>query len=133
MYAAYLSLLRVINADDSSRHSHAHARPASAPPSQAVPAHSGKSGAPSPDSEGAELAAATVALSPPAYPSHNVLLTPRWLAVFPRARSAWAGVAVNSVGFAGLLLTRADGVEALKSATPLGVLRACVLDLQPDI
>lgn len=61
-----------------------------------------------------------------AMPDHNVLLTPRWMMVVPRARGEWRGVSVNALAFAGLLLARGDARAVLEARGPLDVLRECV-------
>lgn len=133
IHASYLALLRLVaqppplNAGVAAGAGEAQAlppRPASAPPSHA-------SAAPAESSLSSADAAAP---RPPGLPSHSLLLTPRWLAVVPRVRADWAGIAVNSVGFAGLLLARSGpGVDAIRAASPVGILRACVLCSQPDL
>lgn len=59
-------------------------------------------------------------------PSHNLIITPRWMAVVPRSRATWAGFSVNSVGFAGLILARSEQLGALRELTPLGLLSKVV-------
>jgi len=68
--------------------------------------------------------------------AHNVLLTPRWLLVVPRARDSeklpdGAGgsvsVDVNALGFSGLMLARANVKAAIVRSGPLAVLKGVVV------
>jgi ATP adenylyltransferase len=55
-----------------------------------------------------------------AVPSHNLLLTRRWILCVPRANEMFEGVGANSVGFAGwLLATDEAGLSKLKEQGPL--------------
>ncbi len=83
-------------------------------------------------------AAASSSSSLPASPdadesSHNVVLTTRWMLVVPRSRESWAaggggaGVSVNALGYAGLLLARANSPAKaeLEAAGPMAALKGC--------
>jgi len=61
-----------------------------------------------------------------ALPSHNVLLTPRWMMVVPRRCGEWGGVPINAVAFAGLLLAKGDARSVIETRGPLDILRECV-------
>ncbi|KAJ3225161.1 bifunctional AP-4-A phosphorylase/ADP sulfurylase [Chytriomyces hyalinus] len=48
--------------------------------------------------------------------SYNLIFTKAWMIVIPRSAETFNGLSVNSVGFAGMLLTKsADQLEGLKS------------------
>ena len=136
IHASYLALLKLVAqpplAGTTTGAGEAQAlphRPASAPP-----AHASAAPVYAPAVESSVSSASAAPARPLGLPSHNLLLTPRWLAVVPRTRADWAGIAVNSVGFAGLLLARSGpGVDAIRAASTVGILRACVLCSQPDL
>lgn len=58
--------------------------------------------------------------------AYNLLLTPRWLLVVPRAAEcaamAGADVSVNALGFAGSLFVRDEAQLAAVAADPMAVL-----------
>ncbi|KAI8319505.1 ATP adenylyltransferase, partial [Martensiomyces pterosporus] len=55
--------------------------------------------------------------------SYNMILTPSALMLFPRRQSAWQGIGINSLGFAGLLLCKTkDELELVNAAGVLNIL-----------
>ena len=57
-------------------------------------------------------------------PPYNLLATRTWMALVPRRREEFAGIAVNALGFAGSMLVRSDAQLAyLREIGPLAVLR----------
>ncbi|KAJ1822416.1 bifunctional AP-4-A phosphorylase/ADP sulfurylase [Coemansia sp. RSA 2671] len=55
--------------------------------------------------------------------SYNMVLTPLALVLFPRARSGWQGVSINSLGMAGLVLCKSiEEMDLVKSSGALGIL-----------
>jgi ATP adenylyltransferase len=63
---------------------------------------------------------------------HSLLLTPSWMMAVPRSTDRWGptgDVPVNSLAYAGFLLTRASSVAALQADGPMAVLRKCGLEL----
>lgn len=63
---------------------------------------------------------------------YNLLVTRDWMLTVPRSREGWGGVSVNALGFAGALLVRdRAGLEAVRAAGPLAVLRAVATALPP--
>lgn len=53
-------------------------------------------------------------------PSHNLLLTQKWILCVPRQRDEHAGIGANSVGYAGwLLATDERQMELIKSKGPM--------------
>ena len=56
--------------------------------------------------------------------SHNLVLTPTWMLVVPRRHTEFGGVAINSVGYAGLML-----VKSAVTASPMDVLTGCAFPL----
>jgi len=54
---------------------------------------------------------------------YNLLVTPDWMLIVPRARAQWRGVNVNGLGFAGALMVpgRAE-LEVVRREGPLRVL-----------
>jgi ATP adenylyltransferase len=76
----------------------------------------------------ATSAAGDAVLSAP----HSLLLTPSWMMAVPRSTDCWgpAGdVPVNSLAYAGFLLTRDSSVAPMRKDGPMSVLRKCGLDL----
>lgn len=60
---------------------------------------------------------------------HNLLLTRRWMMVVPRSRHAYAGIPVNSLGYAGSLLAKnEEQFHYLAAVGPLTVLRNTGVD-----
>ncbi|KAI9020446.1 ATP adenylyltransferase-domain-containing protein [Hyaloraphidium curvatum] len=60
----------------------------------------------------------------PSIPSHNLLLTKRWMMCVPRRAETFGGLGVNSVGFAGwLLATDEDQMRNMKASGPMSVLQ----------
>jgi ATP adenylyltransferase len=56
---------------------------------------------------------------------YNLLATREWMLLVPRSQEAYAGIAVNAMGYAGSLLARgAPQMETLRREGPLAVLRA---------
>lgn len=56
---------------------------------------------------------------------YNLLATREWMLLVPRSREAYAGIAVNAMGYAGSLLARgAPQMETLRREGPLAVLHA---------
>jgi len=77
---------------------------------------------------GATSAAGDAVLAAP----HSLLLTPSWMMAVPRSTDRWGptgDVPVNSLAYAGFLLTRASSAAALNADGPMAVLRKCGLDL----
>jgi ATP adenylyltransferase len=63
---------------------------------------------------------------------YNLLVTREWMLTVARSRERWGGVSVNALGFAGALLVRdRAGLEAVREAGPLAVLRAVATALPP--
>ncbi|MGI0494170.1 ATP adenylyltransferase family protein [Alkalinema pantanalense CENA528] len=55
--------------------------------------------------------------------AYNLLLTRHWMLLIPRSQESFAGISVNSLGFAGALLVRnSDQLHQLKTLTPLTLL-----------
>ncbi|OUC15594.1 MAG: hypothetical protein B0A82_06565 [Alkalinema sp. CACIAM 70d] len=55
--------------------------------------------------------------------AYNLLLTRHWMMLIPRSQESFAGISVNSLGFAGALLVRnSDQLHQLKTLTPLTLL-----------
>lgn len=56
--------------------------------------------------------------------AYNLLCTRQWMMVVPRSREKYAGISVNSLGFAGSLFVKnLDSLEQLKSVGPMALLK----------
>ena len=59
------------------------------------------------------------------YSGYNLLMTPDWMMLVRRGRSAHEGLGVNALGFAGTLLVRGEEeLQRLRAMGPLTLLRA---------
>jgi sulfate adenylyltransferase (ADP) / ATP adenylyltransferase len=57
--------------------------------------------------------------------AYNLLVTRQWMFLIPRSQEAHAGIAVNSLGFAGALLVRTPAqLEHLRQIGPMNLLKA---------
>jgi sulfate adenylyltransferase (ADP) / ATP adenylyltransferase len=57
--------------------------------------------------------------------AYNLLVTRQWMFLIPRSQEAHAGIAVNSLGFAGALLVRTpEQLEHLRQIGPMNLLKA---------
>jgi sulfate adenylyltransferase (ADP) / ATP adenylyltransferase len=57
--------------------------------------------------------------------AYNLLVTRQWMLLIPRSQEAHAGIAVNSLGFAGALLVRTPlQLEHLRQIGPMNLLKA---------
>jgi ATP adenylyltransferase len=55
---------------------------------------------------------------------YNLLVTQQWMLLVPRTRGAFDSIAINSLGFAGLLLAKnAQSMQKIKAHGPITVLR----------
>lgn len=59
-----------------------------------------------------------------------MLISPTWMMVVPRSQAQWGGLAINSLGYAGLILVKPETAPQLRAAgDPMNVLRSCGVPL----
>jgi len=63
---------------------------------------------------------------------YNLLVTPRWLLLVPRAEECFEGISINALGFAGALLVKNDKeLEVLRKHGPMTALQRVSLPWKP--
>ncbi|CAG8458593.1 8568_t:CDS:2 [Scutellospora calospora] len=66
--------------------------------------------------------------------SYNLVMTHTWFMIVPRSNEKYKEISVNSLGFAGMLLTRSEEeLELVKSSGVLNVLEGVAIPRQNDI
>jgi len=65
--------------------------------------------------------------------AYNLLVTSEWMLIIPRSQAEFASIAVNSLGFAGILLVRnQEQMQVIKHYQPMTILKNVAVELNPN-